>query len=318
MDELGTILGETRQGRGLTLDQVAQATRIRIRYLEALEEGRYDALPTPVHVRGFLRNYAQYLDLDPEPLISRYNASRRMVQDIPLAQQVRPELDKAAPPLPETLEDELEAEPVFFRPAGVSLQAPAWFSTDLAVGAIVLLVLAVFVVWAGRRFVVPAITAARATATPVAEVTKQPGSAVLTAVPSPTPTITAVTQEPTIPPIYSSIQLEVAVLERSWLHIVVDGETVQEGLARAGELFAWDGEELVKLRTGNAAGVKVTLNGQELDPLGGRGQAVERIWGLSGEVPPTPSPTPTAPAASPVLTPTLTLAPTETPTPTQG
>ena len=54
-----------------------------------------------------------FLNLDPEPLISRYNASRRMVEDIPLDKQVRPELDKVPAPPPETLEDELEADPVF-------------------------------------------------------------------------------------------------------------------------------------------------------------------------------------------------------------
>jgi cytoskeletal protein RodZ len=127
MDELGTILQETREARNLTLEDVAQVTRIRVRYLEALEEGRYDVLPTPVHVRGFLRNYAIFLNLDPEPLIARYNSSRKVVRDIPVSKQVRPELGRAAPQPPETLDDELQPEPVFFRPLGSNLQTPAWF-----------------------------------------------------------------------------------------------------------------------------------------------------------------------------------------------
>ncbi len=318
MDELGTILRETRTARGLPLEAVEEVTRIRARYLEALEEGRYDALPTPVHVRGFLRNYALFLNLEPEPLINRYNASRRMVQDIPLAKQVRPDLDKA-PPLPvETLDDELDSQPVFYRPAGIGLRAPAWFSGDILVGAFVLVVLALFAFWAGSRFIVPAITGARATETPVAETAGTPSaaSAAGAAVPQATRTPTAVAQEPTSPPIFASIKLEVTVTERSWLLVTVDGETVQEGMAREGDTFSWEGQELVKLLTGNAAGLSVTLNDREMTPLGDRGQVVEKIWGLSGEILPTPSVTPTA-TETPTVTQTSTPQPaTETPTPT--
>jgi cytoskeleton protein RodZ len=314
MEELGTILRETRQARGLTIDDVAQVTRIRPRYLEALEAERYDVLPTPVHVRGFLRNYALYLNLEPDPLIARYNASRSMVKDIPLDKLVRPELDKPAPPPPETLDDELESEPVFYRPAGISVRAPAWFSRDLLVGIFVLAVLVFFVFWVGSRFILPAIEGARATETPIAEsetVTVTAAGAAGAGASSATPSVPSATLTPTSPPIFSSVQLQLEILERSWLSVIVDGETVQEGMVQAGELFAWDAVDLVKLRTGNGAGVAVTLNGQELGPLGARGEVVERIWGLSGEVAPTPMPTSTAteppveaPAEAPVSSPT--------------
>ncbi len=319
MEELGTILRETRQARGVTIDDVAQVTRIRPRYLEALEEERYDVLPTAVHVRGFLRNYSQYLSLDPEPLIARYNASRSVVKDIPLAKQVRPELDKAQPPPPETLDSELESEPVFYRPAGINLQAPAWFSRDILIAVFLVLALAAILIWAGNRFLVPAITGAQATETPAAtNVLSQETSAAQTVVPAVTSTASPASIEPTSPPIFSSIQLQITVLERSWLTVVVDGETVQDGMTGAGDLFAWEGLDQVELRTGNGAGLSVTLNGQELDPLGGRGEVVEKIWGLAGEIAPTPPPPPTAtntPIATPSLVPTQAIPETPTPSP---
>jgi transcriptional regulator with XRE-family HTH domain len=296
MEELGTILRESRQARGLTIDDVAQVTRIRPRYLEALEGERYDVLPTPVHVRGFLRNYALYLKLDPDPLIARYNASRSVVKDIPLEKLVRPELDKPAPPPPETLDDEVGSEPVFYRPAGISLRAPAWFSRDLLVGIFALAVLIFFVFWVGSRFILPVLDRARATETPVAEsetVTVTAAGAAEAGASSATPSIPSATLTPTSPPIFSSVQLQIEILERNWLSVVVDGETVQEGMVQPGDLFAWDAVDQVKLRTGNGAGVSVTLNGQDLGPLGGRGEVVERIWGLSGEIAPTPMPTAT-------------------------
>lgn len=293
MEELGTILRETRQARGLTIDDVAQVTRIRPRYLAALEEERYDVLPTPVHVRGFLRNYALFLNLEPGPLIERYGASRSAVTDIPLDKLVRPALDKPAPPPPETLEDEVEAEPVFYRPAGISVRAPVWFSRDLLIGVFVLAVLVFFVIWVGSRFVLPALDRTGETETPVAESETVPSAVAAIsgpAVASATPSVPSVTLTPTSPPIFSSVQLQVEILERSWVSVDVDGEVVQEGMVQAGELFAWDAVDLVKLRTGNGAGVSVTLNGQELGPLGGRGEVVEKIWGLSGEIAPTPLP----------------------------
>ena len=319
MDELGTILRETRQTRSVTIQDVSQVIRIRPRFLEALEEERYDVLPTPVHVRGFLRNYALYLNLDPDPLIARYNASRSMVKDIPLAKQVRPELDKAPPPPPETLDDELESQPVFYRPAGISLQTPPWFSRDLLIGIFVLAVLVVVAFWAGNRYLLPAINDAQATETPVntADISTEPAAVTTNGTPS-SPTRTPVLEAavPTSPPISSSIQLQVTILERSWLSVVIDGETVQEGMVQTGDLFAWDGVELAQLRTGNGAGLDVTLNGQELGPLGERGEVIEKIWGLSGEIEPTPSPalpdtdTPDlTPAETPDQIPTATPAP---------
>ncbi len=302
MDELGTILRETREARSLSLEEVAQVTRIRVRYLEALEEGRYDVLPTPVHVRGFLRNYAQYLKLDPEPLISRYNASRRMVQDIPLAKQIRPELEKTPPQPPETLDDELHPDPVFFRPLGSSLRTPAWLSGEIVIAGFAALVLLAFIVWAVGRFVVPAFSGDEAAETPAAvEITVTRPAFTPVAVASPTQAAATVIALPTTPPIFTNIQLEITVLERAWLKIEVDGEIVQEGMTQPGDLFSFDGTELVKLSTGNAGGLEVTLNGQKLGSLGGRNEVVEKIWSLTGELQPTPAPTaaPTQPPPSP-------------------
>lgn len=297
MDELGKILQETREGRNLTLEDVAQVTRIRVRYLEALEEGRYDVLPTPVHVRGFLRNYAIFLNLDPDPLNARYNASRKVVRDIPVAKQVRPELGRAAPQPPETLDDELQPEPVFFRPLGSNLQTPAWFSGDVLIGILVIVILLGFIVFAGFRFLLPAITQARVTETPEAvteTVMPAPTSSSAPVAAVATEPVVPLVSEPTRPLILSDLQLDITVAERSWLKVVVDGETVQEGMTRPGDTFSWQGTDQVNLTTGNGAGIEVTLNGQELGPLGGRGEVVEKIWTLSGEVAPTPTLAPTA------------------------
>jgi hypothetical protein len=60
---IGKILQAAREERGLTLDQVAGATHIRLRYLQAMEAGDFEALPSRLQVKGFLRSYASYLGL---------------------------------------------------------------------------------------------------------------------------------------------------------------------------------------------------------------------------------------------------------------
>jgi cytoskeleton protein RodZ len=68
---IGEALRSTREHRGLSIDQVAQDTRISPRFLEALEAEQFNELPAPVYVRGFLRSYANYLKLEPQPLLDR-------------------------------------------------------------------------------------------------------------------------------------------------------------------------------------------------------------------------------------------------------
>jgi len=65
----GAQLRQAREARGETLSDVAQVLKLSRRQVEALESGRHDALPGPAFARGFLRNYARYLGLDPAPLL---------------------------------------------------------------------------------------------------------------------------------------------------------------------------------------------------------------------------------------------------------
>jgi cytoskeletal protein RodZ len=72
ISDIGNELRETRLRLGLTLEQVEMATRIRPRYLEALEEERFDELPGEAYAKGFLRTYADHLGLDGQQFLARY------------------------------------------------------------------------------------------------------------------------------------------------------------------------------------------------------------------------------------------------------
>lgn len=83
--ELGAVvmLADARTARGITLDQVARETHISVRYLEGLETGDYSVFPGPAYVTGFIRSYASYLELDPQPLVDRYRMQRSEVLSEP-------------------------------------------------------------------------------------------------------------------------------------------------------------------------------------------------------------------------------------------
>jgi cytoskeletal protein RodZ len=70
--KLGTVLRTAREARFIDLARVERDTKIRVRYLTALEQGDYRDLPGSVYTRGFIRNYGLYLGLDPEYLVDLY------------------------------------------------------------------------------------------------------------------------------------------------------------------------------------------------------------------------------------------------------
>jgi transcriptional regulator with XRE-family HTH domain len=72
MESVGELLRAEREAQEKTLDDVAKATRMSIRILEAIEDDHFSALPAPVYVKGHLRTYARYLGLDEEDVVDKY------------------------------------------------------------------------------------------------------------------------------------------------------------------------------------------------------------------------------------------------------
>jgi cytoskeleton protein RodZ len=90
MFEIGTTLRQARERRQIGLDRVEAETKIRARYLRALEDEDFDALPGPTFVRGFLRAYAAHLGLDGQLFVDEYNSRYFDPIDDDLAPRRRP------------------------------------------------------------------------------------------------------------------------------------------------------------------------------------------------------------------------------------
>lgn len=83
MFEIGNSLREARHRQQLELTEVEQATKIRSRYLRALEEEAFDVLPAQTYVKGFLRTYADWLGLDGQLYVDEYNSRYGVGEDEP-------------------------------------------------------------------------------------------------------------------------------------------------------------------------------------------------------------------------------------------
>ena len=78
---MGARLREARVHKRLTLQQVEDDTKIRVKYLQAMESDEFDTLPDPTYAKGFLRSYATYLGLDPKLFIDEYRSRYRPPTD---------------------------------------------------------------------------------------------------------------------------------------------------------------------------------------------------------------------------------------------
>src|SRR5262245_32379222 len=68
----GDWLRRQREMREISLRDIADRTKISLRYLEAMEDDRFDLLPAPIFAKGFLREYARYVGLSPDDVVNHY------------------------------------------------------------------------------------------------------------------------------------------------------------------------------------------------------------------------------------------------------
>jgi Helix-turn-helix domain/RodZ C-terminal domain len=92
MFDIGSSLREARLRQDLDFPELEERTKIRPKYLRALEDERFDILPAPTYVRGFLRSYAEALGLDGQPFVDEYNSRFTVGEDdVPLRARRAPQ-----------------------------------------------------------------------------------------------------------------------------------------------------------------------------------------------------------------------------------
>ena len=240
MPKIGDELRAAREARHLSLSEVSEQLHIRSVYLEALEAENWALVGAPVYVRGFLRTYARYLGLEPEPAILDFNET----------------LARVPPTAPE-------------RRVTVRRSRRGEASPWLWVAALAAAVLLGFVGY--DYFELRASHSALALA--------EPPLAAGNAVPAASPQAAAATR--TLSP-QERRTLEVRLTRTTWLLVEIDGNKQLEGTYPPGTRKAFHGK-LAEIRTGNAGGVDLRVNGKELGSMGHPGGVVQRRVTLDEE-----------------------------------
>ncbi len=264
--------------RGVDLREIADATRINLRFLEAVENEEFGALPGGVFNRGFIRSYARYLGLDEEKILGEYELAN--------GSEVTPEWSstsyRAAAP----------------RRIGSKAQ---W----LAGTAAVVMLLGGYTLF--RYSEGPPSSASKPQATPVeaivtsdaADEPEVPGRVrapepaarsedSLTGPPTAVRTATASAPPRRRISDTEDMILQVAVTEESWVAIDADGATVLSRLMAPEEIRTFRSQESFDVITGNAGGIILTLNGETLGPLGGHGEVKSLRLTRQAMEPPSP------------------------------
>lgn len=294
--ELGQKLRTERELLGLSLDEIVRYTHLRRHYLEALEAGNLEGLPSPVQGRGMLNNYATFLGLDPEPLLLEFaealQARLASRQNASLEPETRPARRKR--PMPLLLRRIL--------------------SPDILIGLTFAIFLVAFLSWgAVRIFSLRAGAPPPPTAPSIAEVLLSTPTQTLAALPL-TTSLSPSSAPQVLPPVQveagtatpaelptglaPGVQVYVTVQQRAWIRAMVDGKLEFEGRVLPGSAYPFVGKDVVELLASNGAGLRIFFDQQDLGPLGAFGQVVNLIFTRQGVLTPTPTitrtPTPTS------------------------
>ncbi|UCG14696.1 MAG: helix-turn-helix domain-containing protein [Deltaproteobacteria bacterium] len=296
MESLGKYLQEERLARGVTLEQISIDTRISVNMLRAIEDGDTEQLPAQVLVKGFLRAYAKAIGLDPEGVILKY---QDLVGEVDLRPEAFEKFRQRLGPKPSKKKAVvILLTLILLMGAGLFL----WQSTRTTRQ-----------VSPSRGQDAHGGTGKEQATTPNPPISKaeqeqslgrvqqpqvttgtwiepssddtDPGTDVPAAEPSGRQitssgegrALLVPTSESRVMGLPTSTQthlLRVEVMETTWLRITIDENREREYLFQAGDMATWQAISGFKLHIGNAAGLRLYLNGKLLKPLGKSGQVV--------------------------------------------
>ena len=284
MPPIGDTLRRERLRRNLELPQIAQELKISSRFLQAIEEGRFDQLPATVFAKNFVRQYALLLELDGEELALQ---AQRILE----ARTAPPEFPPASKPdIPEIPLDNVKP---WDASSGDRSSGSSWI-TAAALFVAAMLVCSAAYWWWERPHQQPV---AHVVEPPAPKVAEPPASQPAAAVPaesalpsssaprSETALQTPVSQQAaapiTAPPVVANpappaaesnpnaaVRVEITAIEAVWVRARVDGKYLFSATLQPRQTRNVDTDGAVELLVGNAGGASIALNGKPLSLVG--------------------------------------------------
>ena len=259
MEKIGEVLAKARLQKNITLQDAENDTKIRVKYLNALEADDFAVIPGRVYVVGFLRTYAKYLGLDDQKLVAIYQAENKLA-----ALQMEE-------PVPAALQGQGD------KPGKKNIRIKKSSRRFMLILFVLLLLLFSAVVYffnswnrlpAGQNE--PAAPAAAVETIPPAEV---PAETIAPAEDIPPAVVPDQTAEVVV-----TVKINTA---SCWLSVTSDGQESYRGLLKAGSSQTFRGQESVKIKFGNAGAAAVTFQGETTDPVGEEGQVVTKEFRIN-------------------------------------
>jgi len=285
-DSLGNYLRQERERQQVSLQEIAAATKIQLKFLEALEHDAYDQLPATPFVVGFLRAYAQHVALDLETVLTAYRSLYRASEPLEVAPRPVPT------PTPSPQRGQLIRLGVFLAVFGLitglmlhALRRGQPPRSPVASFPAVLPGQAEKAPDAPQPVtpVVPrpepsgAISAVLPTSpAPVARGEQSPGHTTPGAsetaslpVPATAPG-TAPRKEGGGAESPGALVLQATAVADTWLRVEIDGDKRHTLVLASGKSVQWEASERFRLTVGNVRGIRLALNGQEISLQSGR------------------------------------------------
>jgi len=276
MLHVGERLKEGRLVRGVSLNEIANKTRISVRYLEALEKGDWKQLPGAIFARSFARQYADCVGLDITPFEDELR-ERFANEEVTLAAPFRQRPVERAPirmrPLAEVASELIGAfdERIWQRmPKAV-----------LSLGAVLAVCSVVYVGWERVILNGKPTTASLIAGSPL---TKLPVDKTLAAASEASRERQATSAAHTLSGQTSAIELQVppgdgnnkavriVASQETWVSITANGKPLFKGILQPSDVRLMKGVSTAKMVIGNAGGVEVETDGRPLGPIGPQGQ----------------------------------------------
>lgn len=234
MGEIGEILKSAREKKGISLREAEEDTKIRYKYLEALEEENFDVIPGTVYTKGFIRNYANYLGLDGDQLLAAFKELYR-------------EQDEDAP-----------REELVHSPSTDIMRPRFWVYVMIFVALVAILLFVVL----NRS--VKHDNSNIEQAKPKVGTVKKPSKSV-----QPVKKTPSVNPQQT-PAQIQGVRVDMSVTGKaSWVRVEVDGAFNFSGTLTTGMTKSFQGKKSVKVRFGNAPDVSIKVNGVDKGIIGG-------------------------------------------------
>lgn len=259
MQTVGELLRAERLKKDLSIKDVESAISIRALYLNAIEEGNYGVIPGEVYVKGFIRNYATFLGLDPQQVMEIYRQNKgQITENVPESSQQE---EQPAPKPP-------QSGNALFKWLGIAVVAAgivagvAWWSS-------------------GNQNPVPTPppqSAAPKQPEPITQqpVTQQP----ITQQPGPNPTSSTQSVVPAKPA--AKVIVSAKYNSQCWTQIIADGKQIYEGIPKRGESLTWEAVSNLTAKFGNAGAVDIVYNGNSVGKIGGNGEVIVKTFTLTG------------------------------------